>query len=114
MSNITPDMLLYVDNSGTPKYAMDVNLPVNSGFEISTHGEIPEEDSPENQIHVDVHLVTNNGGNETIQIDLGELPIDSNDGEIHIHFIDTEMQPKGEGIVKTEEATESAKPIPTV
>ena len=111
MSTMTPDMTLYVDNSGTPYYWIDVTLPSNSGFEIMNHGEVPEEDNPNDQIHIDVNLQSNNGGNETVQIDLGELPIDLEDGEIHIHLLDTALQPKGGGIVKTEEATESAKPI---
>lgn len=113
MSNITPDLALYVDNSGTPSYHIDVTLPTGSGFEISEHGEVPGSASPENQIHVNVHLVDNNGGEETIQIDLGELPIDSIDGEVHINLLDASTQSTGGGIIKTEEATEDSKPIPT-
>jgi hypothetical protein len=109
MSNITPEMTLYVESSGTPIYSVDVTLPSNSGFEISMHGDIPEEGNPENQIHVDVHLLSNTGGSEAIQIGLGELSIDQEGGEVHINLIDEELQKKGGGIIKTEEATEDSK-----
>ncbi len=114
MSNITPALALKFNNPGTPYYWIDVALPTASGFEISEHGEVPGTASPANQIHVEVHLLSNNGGNETIQIDLGELPIDPNDGEVHIHLFDSQQQLQGGGIIKTEDATESAKPIPIV
>ncbi len=109
---IDPELKLWVNTDGTPYYWIDVTLPQGSGFQISSHSSVPEVDDPENEIHFDVNLQSFVDGSETIQVDLGELPIDPTSGEVHVQLLDSQPQSQGKGVVRTEEATESAKPIP--
>jgi hypothetical protein len=108
------ELQLFVDVSGTPYYWINVKLPSGSGYEIVSHEDVPEEDDPENEIHVDVNIQALNDGTDTIQILLGELPIDPSSGEIHIHLLDAQMAAAGGGVITTEEATEASKPIPVL
>lgn len=110
---LEPELKLWVNTESTTYYWIDVTLDSGSGYELISHNDVPEEDSPENEIHVGVNI-DSSGGSQTIQIDLGELPIDPESGEIHIHLLDSQSQSQGGGVVRTEDATESAKPIPTL
>lgn len=111
---LEPELKLWVNTDSTPYYWIDVTLPSGSGYEILSHGNVPEEDDPEDEIHVNVNMKVNANGNQTIQIDLGELPIDTSDGEIHIHLLDELTESQGGGVIATEEATEASKPIPSI
>ena len=108
---IEPTLDLFVDNEQTPYYWMDVTLPSGGQYEIENHGTIPPSANAADEFHIDVHVQSPNGGNETIQIDLGELNIDEENGEIHIHLKDHLNADKGGGVVRAENAQESSRPF---
>ena len=109
--DIIPTLNLFVDTSGTPYYWMVVLIPGESDYEIDSSGPIPQLPSPGEEFHINVNLLPFTDGELSVQIDIGEIPLDAEDGEIHIHLVDQSFVRKGGGIVRADEAQEATKPI---
>lgn len=89
-------------------------MPVGENHKILSHGTVPEEANCDGEAHVDVNVDTPDNGAQTIEIIFGELDIDHEEGEIHVHLLDTSQTEVGGGVVITEDAQETTRPIDSV
>ncbi len=111
MSGITPTLDLFVDNEQTPYYWLDVTLPSPSDYDTDSHQSVPAGPYTNDILQLDVNLTSPHTGTFTIQILLGEIDIDEEDGEIHIDLKDENQTSVGGGVVRVENATEGSRPI---
>lgn len=109
---INPNLELYVDKSGENYYYwIDVTIPTEENMEFTSHGSVPETANEEDELHIDVNLRAYVSGSTTIQVLIGEAPLDEENGEVHIHLFDQQSNPVGGGTVRVEEAQQATKPI---
>lgn len=111
--SVTPTLNLYVDstNYDPPYYWMDVVIAPSSGHQPSGLGVVPTATSNLNQFHVDVNVDSASGGNDTIEVDFGQIAVDVQNDEIHTNLKDGGGNGVGGGIIKFEDAQEGTRPI---
>ena len=105
-----PTLDLFVDTSYTPDYYwIDVTLSEESTYEIVSHGTVPTTVNTKGELHVDVRVQNENGGANSITIQLGQPNLHPQTGEVHIH-LKTDLQTSvGGGTVSTQNAQESTR-----
>lgn len=112
--SVTATLDLFVDSNNVPSpyYWLDVLIPISSNYEGIGHSAPPTTTSPVNQFHVDVNVDTASGSTDTtVQVLLGELTVDVQNDEVHVHLKDGGGNGVGEGVIAVADAKESARPI---